>query len=145
MTIQALRSTSDRRKIGKVFKDKKIEYDVELYGEFSCMNPTFIIRHFNILEYNYIYVKEWGRFYFIEDFILDGVRCLVKCHIDVLETYKVEIKGLKLLVERSQNVNNGFIVDEQAPTNANRIISKTTLSNLIPKGETIIINTTGGI
>lgn len=145
MTIQALRSTSDRRKIGKIFKDDKVEYNVELYGEFSIMNPTFIIRNFDILEYNYIYVKPWNRFYFIEDIVLDGSRCLVKCHIDVLETYKDDIKTLKLLVERSQNVNNGFIVDEEAPVNANRIISKTILTNLIPKGETIIINTTGGV
>lgn len=144
MTIQVLRSTSDRRKIGKVFKDNKVEYDVELYGEFSIMNPTFIIRNFD-LTYNYIYVKQWGRFYFIEDIVLDGSRCLVKCHIDVLETYASDIKSLKLLVERSQNVTNGFIVDEQAPVNANRVISKTTLTNLIPKGESIIINTTGGV
>ena len=145
MTIQALRSTSDRRKIGKVFKDDKVEYEVELYGEFSIMNPTFIIRNFDILTYNYIYVKQWGRFYFIEDIVLDGSRCLVKCHIDVLETYSIYIKAMKLLVERSQNVNNGFIVDEQAPVNANRVISKTILTDLIPKGESIIINTTGGV
>lgn len=145
MTIKALRSTSDRRKIGKIFKDDKVEYDVELYGEFSLMNPTFIIRNFDILTYNYIYVKQWGRFYFIEDIVLDGSRCLVKCHIDVLETYSEHIKTMKLLVERSQNVTNGFIVDEQAPVNANRVISKTTLTNLIPKGESIIINTTGGV
>lgn len=145
MTIYALRSTSDRRKIGKKFKNDKEEYEVDLYGEFSIMNPTFIMRTFDILESNYIYVKQWGRFYFIEDIVLDGSRCLIKCHIDVLETYKTEIKAMKLLVERSQNVNNGFIVDEQAPVNANRVISKTTLTNLIPKGESIIINTTGGV
>lgn len=84
---------------------------VTLGQDISCvmvntdsLNPIFKVdgTRSNV---NYCYCSEFGRNYFIESVeALAGGHCLYHCHVDVLYTYKDQIKELECFVARNENI-----------------------------------------
>lgn len=85
---------------------------VNLGQDISCvmvntdsLNPVFKVDGTRSGS-NYCYCSEFGRYYFIESVeALAGGHCLYHCHVDVLYTYKDQIKALTCLVARNENIN----------------------------------------
>lgn len=68
---------------------------VELKAETNLMRPKFILRT-NPVVYNsnYVYCSFTGRYYYIHTVTaMSGGRIAIDCSIDVLHTYRNEIKG----------------------------------------------------
>lgn len=66
-------------------------------------NPTLIIdgTSQNLYAYNYIYIHEWGRYYFIDTCDLRHNSIFtVKCTLDALATFKTQIQAYTAFVER---------------------------------------------
>jgi hypothetical protein len=76
---------------------------VNLKEATELFSPTFILRtNANVYQANYLYCSFTGRYYFIERFeALPGERIAVKCKVDVLHTFRNEIKASKAWVSRS--------------------------------------------
>ena len=66
--------------------------------------------------FNYLYVSEWGRYYFVKETVIerDGL-VTVYCHVDVLYSNKASIKNLSAYVERNENTYNAFLPDAKRP------------------------------
>ena len=66
---------------------------------------------------NYVKINDFGnRYYFIESVeSIAGGHCLLRCHVDVLYTYKTNIKGLTCLVSRNEFKENPYLVDTLLP------------------------------
>ena len=66
---------------------------------------------------NYVKIADFGnRYYFIESVeAVAGGHCLLRCHVDVLYTYKDSIKGLTCLVSRNEFQENPYLVDPLVP------------------------------
>lgn len=66
---------------------------------------------------NYVYIKDFGkRYYFVESVeAVAGGHCILRCHVDVLYTYKDSILGLTCLVSRNEFDENPFLVDSLLP------------------------------
>lgn len=66
---------------------------------------------------NYVKINDFGnRYYFIESVeSIAGGHCLLRCHVDVLYTYKTNIKSLTCLVSRNEFQENPFLVDSLLP------------------------------
>lgn len=66
---------------------------------------------------NYVKINDFGnRYYFIESVeSIAGGHCLLRCHVDVLYTYKTNIKGLTCLVSRNEFQENPYLVDTLLP------------------------------
>ena len=60
---------------------------------------------------NYLEIVEFGRYYYIKDIVLVGKLFECHCHIDVLETYKDQIKPLRAVIGRQEQVNNVMLTD----------------------------------
>lgn len=77
--------------------------NVVLKSDVDLMRPTFILKTSPLVyNSNYVYSNFTGRYYYIENITaLSGERISVQCKIDVLHTYRAEIKASSAWVERS--------------------------------------------
>lgn len=55
--------------------------------------------------FNYCYIPMWQRYYFIEDIFIHGNTTLIKCSIDVLQTYRNDILNSYALLNQAGNFN----------------------------------------
>lgn len=86
----------------------------------SMMNPVFEFdfgteNDGNPVEYNYMYIYRFNRYYFIEDWTLSGALWIATCRCDVLATYKNEIGSTSMYVLRASAASDGAITDTMYP------------------------------
>ena len=80
-------------------------------------------------EYNYIYVPRWNRYYFIHEAVIEpGLVWAVQCAVDVLASWKDEIRASTAYVRRSASNYSLFIPDptwthDSRPTVSNAAVS----------------------
>ena len=118
-----------------------------LRGESSVVTPAFIIEHANPSQYNYCYIPDFGRYYFITD--ITSIRTglwRISCSVDVLMSYQSQILNLDVIVsDDSLPDNETYFVGEQWQTT---VKTKTDVINfpngLLEQGEYILI-TSGGV
>lgn len=69
----------------------------------DIINPEIIISpDVTIKNYNYIKVSgDIERYYYIDDYEYSQQYCILKCHVDVLMTYKKYIKEQTCIIRRS--------------------------------------------
>lgn len=78
----------------------------------SIIDPVLIFERANIGHaYNYVYISDFDRYYFVRDIIYEGARIYYYCNVDVLASFKSEIGGTSHYVTRSASDYNGLIVD----------------------------------
>lgn len=133
-----------------IVKDIQSAYTLtgSLRGESSIINPSFLIECSNPSNYNYCYIAEFGRYYFISNItsVRTGIWKL-DCSVDVLMSFQNEILALDV------TVSDASIGDRFQPTYVNGEVWKTTVKSktdvivfpngLLDDGEYILI-TSGG-
>lgn len=121
-----------------------------LRGESSVINPSFLIEVSNPSQYNYCFIPDFNRYYFISN--ITSVRTdiwRIDCSVDVLMSFRTQILNLDVVV------NHASIGDRDSPTyvddsNIWRTTVKTKTdvinfpSGLLDDGEYILI-TSGGV
>ncbi|MBR5825198.1 MAG: hypothetical protein IKY67_13790 [Paludibacteraceae bacterium] len=79
----------------------------------SITNPVIRIENTGIVNANYCYIEEFGRFYFIdEQTILSNKVISISMSVDVLESFKTQILGLNVIIDNSTNIVDKYIEDE---------------------------------
>lgn len=86
-------------------------------GDIDIIKP-FLRLSRDMTQYNYCFIRELNRFYFIDDVIIEnnGIRNY-KLSIDVLMTYKTEIMNNKTHIIESENVINADNIDYSEKNN----------------------------
>ena len=121
--------------------DKYITQVVQLTGTLregtSVLNPTIVVEsdEANIVWANYIYIVEWGRFYFVNE--IANIRNSVwsfDCHVDVLMTYKNTIRQQSGIIARQEYLYNLYLDDDKFLVNAPRMIVTKAFPNRVPAG-----------
>lgn len=120
-----------------------------LREESSVINPSFIIQDENPSSYNYCYISEFNRYYFITN--ITSIRTnlwRIDCSVDVLMSFASEILNLDVIVSNLSAGENGetsYFSGEQWQTT---VKTKTDVINfpsgLLDDGEYILI-TSGGV
>ena len=106
---------SDKRYVNKTLE--AVTYEIEgvthdtVYIEFiddsSVTDPTLKMTAFTGgLKANYLWLEDLHRYYYIEDWTLSKGYIYLKCHVDVLMTYKDEIMRENVILDRQENKNN---------------------------------------
>lgn len=66
-----------------------------------------------IISCNYCAIPEFGRWYFIENIVSErGKKVIIYCHVDVLETYREQIKECECIAARSSSNYNTYLEDQ---------------------------------
>lgn len=113
MTVKFYKMTSTSNTINKK-KTQIQESDCQLYDETDILNPSLLMKYNkNLLSSNYIYIEEFERFYFINNIdIMDGNRIVVRCHVDVLDSYWNIIKETQQHIIRNSEQFNLYMKDD---------------------------------
>lgn len=99
----------------------------------SVISPVITVRYAvdnYFYRYNYAYIPDFRRYYFIDDVISDGHLWTLSMHVDVMGSYKDQIKNAALYILRSSSRYNGLIADNYYPVTFERracITKRTTL------------------
>ena len=93
----------------------------------SILKPVIIINTSdNLTGYNYMDIRDFSRYYFIDD-----IRSIhnniweISAHVDVLTTYATAIKANSAVIKRQQNLYNLYLDDPEFKTyNNERVQTK---------------------
>lgn len=145
-TISFFKTASENNRVVKTLTDEK-QLSGELRNQTSVLNPSIRIESaYNISTYNYAYIPEFGRYYYITDVVSVRTNCwIVSFRCDVLMSYKDEIQGLNVILNNTQET--GLSNYLASPNWVNLVKTKTDIkvfpSGLSEQGEFILI-TAGG-
>lgn len=136
---------------------EKVDKDITEVGsmtgtlreETSVMNPTFRVQLTvdNVSFLNYIYVEEWNRYYFVNDVksVRNGLWDF-SCHVDVLSTYKSQIRQLSCILARQENVYNLYLDDDKFLVDSKRMYLTKAFPNRVQTGgKSFIFTIAGGV
>lgn len=86
----------------------------------SVINPTVqVSKDVNPVAFNYAYIPEWNRYYFIQDVTYNLGTWLIDLRVDVLASYRDNILNSQQYVLRSYSQFNENILDNLYTTKAN--------------------------
>lgn len=110
--------------MGKSFEGEAT-FDVQALEPISITNPVLVFQTSFGLQFNYVRIPKFNnRRYFVEDItMLDGNRMQVTCKVDVLESFKADIKNIKAIVNRAESAQQKLIADSQNINTVDRLIS----------------------
>lgn len=141
--------------LGKIADEKnklnKTVYDAVIYSgtlkqETSVIRPSVIIEASNLSVYNYMYISEFGRYYFITDIVsIKNGLWRISGVVDVLMSFKSAIESCPIILSNTEiTANEPYMMGEIWKT---LVKSKTDIINfssgLNSTGEYILI-TSGG-
>ena len=82
----------------------------------SIIRPVLIFERANVGHtYNYVYISDFSRYYFVDDIVYDGARIYYYCSVDVLATYKSTIGNSTQYVLRAAHTYNEYVIDQYYP------------------------------
>lgn len=98
----------------------------------------YMVYDTSLMSCNYVYIPDFGRYYFITGKEIDGKTLYITCHVDVLKTYATDIKASKGTATRS-NIYNKNIPDSLAMEIPQNKIQYRKLSEALTGGTYICI------
>lgn len=146
MNIDFYLMSEDRNKIGKtltVLKTIKVESNVK---DLSLIDTVLFLSTMSVDEiknYNYLYIHELNRYYFIENVsvtITDLYK--LQLHCDVLETYKNDILNSFALINQTGNNNKYYDGGYLSQSNYDVDIYKS--NKVFNSAKTLVLTTLGG-
>ena len=146
MNIEFYTMGSERNAIRKVLQNN-FTLTGSLRGESSVISPSFLIEHSNPSQYNYCFIPDFNRYYFITN--ITSVRTgiwRIDCNVDVLMSFQEQILNLDVIVsDDSLPDTETYMQGEQWQSLVKTKTDVITFpSGLLETGEYILI-TSGGV
>lgn len=113
MIFRLFQNNSDTNVVQKSII-QKAELSGTLRDDCSIIDPIITVEGIaaSDLKYiNYAEIPDFGRYYYVTNIILKGNLFEVHMHIDVLNTYKDQIKPLQAVIARQESLNNVMLTD----------------------------------
>lgn len=144
MNIILYNNSSEKNKINKTLTTVDT-LEGSIKEPSSIINPEITIQRSDPTGFNYCYIPEFGRYYFVTNVtVIHSDIMKISLTVDVLESFKNEILAQLIVMDKNQLNYDNYLMDE------NRIINvktKTDILNfpsgLLESGEFILI-TAGG-
>ena len=146
MDITLYVNSSERQAINKSLSNDTVLTGT-LRGESSVISPTFTIEHANPSGFNYCYIPDFGRYYFITN--ITSVRnsiWRIDCSVDVLMSFKDAILALEVVVSDNTDGDNETYINGKPWVTTVKTKTDVVMfpSGLLDSGEYILI-TSGGV
>lgn len=113
MNITLYKTSSERHRLSKVLTNSIAKNNCHILDGTSITDPVVVIGYnATLLSHSYAYISDFGRYYFITNMeVLPGQEIRLSLHVDVLMTYKDQIKACKARITRSQSNFDKYIPD----------------------------------
>lgn len=113
MTIEFYVNQSEKNRLDKTLVSA-FNLNGELKEDCSIIDPVIKIVGdvSSMASVNYMYIPSFSRYYFINNVIsINNEICEVHAHVDVLSTYKDEIRAQRAVVSRQEKKWNLYLND----------------------------------
>lgn len=115
----------------------------------SILSPTvnlIFTDSMDIYSANIVYIEQFGRWYTITDIVAGlGRQVEFSLKVDVLMSYRDEIRGISTLIDRQEFVFSPYIADTQLLTRCDRFIDSYNIGTLQRgTGANIVLTVTNG-
>lgn len=113
MTINFYVNQSEKNRLDKTLTSA-FDLNGELKEDCSIIDPVIKIVSdvSSMASVNYMYIPSFDRYYFINNVIsINNDICEVHAHVDVLSTYKDEIRAQRAIVSRQEKKWNLYLND----------------------------------
>ena len=107
MIIKFYYNASDNRCINKKLLEE-CYFEGTLREETSIIEPSILLQNSIPLRYNYAYISDFKRYYFINN--IESVRndlWKLELKVDPLMSFKADILSLKVVVDKQSDESNG--------------------------------------
>lgn len=104
MNITFYKNSSEKEKIGKSLSSG-LTLSGNLRDECSITSPSILVKATSLVDYNYCYIPEFKRYYFISDIVSvrnNLWRVSLKC--DVLESFKSDILNSSCIINKQSGI-----------------------------------------
>ena len=144
-TISLFKTASENNRVVKALTNEK-QLSGELRNQTSVLKPTIRIESAdNISGYNYCYISEFGRYYYITDIVSVRTNCfIIYLRCDVLMSYSAQIKSLRPIIEREEVGQSSGLIDNDMPININKKVQKYYFPKGFTKDIQYVLITSGG-
>lgn len=126
MIIKLYKNMSDNNHVDKNIGSALYELDGYLRDSCDILNPIITVQCLtkdstinDFTRCNYCYIEDFGRYYYINDIVINGKVFELHMHVDVLMSYKDEIRANSAVVSRQENKYNLYLQDGVFKTYAN--------------------------
>lgn len=111
MRIKLYKVYDEENKLNKTLNSELV-LTGSLKTKVSVFNPIIMLKsvNFNFLEYNYCFIEDFNRYYFIEDIEINALTLFeMRLREDVLMSFNSDIKNMTVQINESSNPNSNFI------------------------------------
>ena len=113
MEITLYKISDENNKIDKTLSEP-YKMIGSLRNESNVIRPSILVEIENPTKYNYMYIPDFGRYYFIKE--ITSVRTnlwRLDCEVDVLKSYADKIKTLTVIINKNKDYSktNQYIDD----------------------------------
>lgn len=143
MEIQLYNQTSDKNVLNKNIGTPTIIYGT-IKDESNLVNPEIILSRTVTNNFNYLYIPDFNRYYFVTDKIMEHQRTIIQCHVDVLMSFKNQIKNMSIIAERASNRFNLYQVDNELPLKNYKTVTTIGFTNGFSETNSYVLVSSGG-
>lgn len=144
MTVIFYKYDGIRNKINKTLLNDLTIDNVIIQNDFDITDFELLIKDTNFnSEYNYCYIQDLGRYYFIDSVErMNGTIYKIRLLVDVLKSFSSQIENINAIIVKSENPDNNFVNCEKSETFESEVINLT--DNFNHSGNLILITSLGG-
>ena len=144
MTVIFYKYNDIKNKINKTLSGGLTINDVVIQNDFDITVFDLLIKNsdFNS-EYNYCYIQDLGRYYFIESVEkMNGSIYKIRLTVDVLKSFSTQIENINAIITKSENPDDNFVDCEKSENYTSEVINMT--DNFNHNGNLILVTSLGG-
>lgn len=111
MTITTYSNASEEHVLDKDITKINENVSVVLKDDTNVLTPTLITSQNISHTFNYIYISDFNRYYYVKNITYSQQRFYIECSVDVLMSFNTDIKSLELIANRSSSRFNVYQPD----------------------------------
>ena len=144
MTVIFYKYNGIKNKINKTLENGLTVNDVIMHNDFDINAFELLIKNNNFSsEYNYCYIQDLGRYYFIESVEkMNGSIYKIRLTVDVLKSFSTQIENIQAIIVKSENPDDNFVDCEKSENYTSEVINLT--DNFNHNGNLILVTSLGG-
>lgn len=144
MTVIFYKYNGIKNKINKTLSNGLTINNVIVQNDFDITDFELLIKDTNFnSEYNYCYIQDLGRYYFIENVErMNGTIYKISLTVDVLKSFSTQIENINAVITKSENPDNDFVDCEKSENYTSEVINLT--DNFNHSGNLILVTSLGG-
>lgn len=138
ITVTLSHNASDNRALNKRLVGTGLIYSCQLYDDCSIIEPKIKLAWSAYSPtYNYMYIAEWNRYYYIKSSAITGGAWEITGLVDPLMSFKTQIENLPAVCVRESRLNqrgsarSTWIEDNKLPVTTGRTLKIVELPNTV--------------